>query len=50
MIITTGLLGRNVIGDVVRLLIFFNAKYANYLRDCYNQFPWSLLFLLNWSI
>ena len=29
---------------------YFNAKYANYLRDCYNQFLWSLLFSLNWSI
>ena len=29
---------------------YFNAKYANYLCGCYNQFPWSLLFLLNWSI
>ena len=29
---------------------YFNAKYANYLRDCYNQFPWSLLFPLNWSV
>ena len=26
----------------------FNAKYATYLRDCYDQFPWSLSFLLNW--
>ena len=25
----------------------FNAKYADYLRNCYNQFLWSLLFLLN---
>ena len=29
---------------------YFNAQYANYLRDCYNQFLWSLLFSLNWSI
>ena len=29
---------------------YFNAKYANYLHDCYNQFLWSLLFSLNWSI
>ena len=29
---------------------YFNAKYANYLCNCYNQFLWSLLFLLNWSI
>ena len=26
----------------------FNAKCATYLRYCYDQFPWSLLFLLNW--
>ena len=25
----------------------FNAKYANYLRDCYDQFLWSLSLLLN---
>ena len=25
----------------------FNAKYANYFRDCYDQFLWSLLLLLN---
>ena len=25
----------------------FNAKYADYLRDCYDQFLWSLSFLLN---
>ena len=24
----------------------FNAKYANYLHDCYDQFLWSLSFLL----
>ena len=29
---------------------YFNAKYADYLRDCYNQFLWLLLFSLNWSI
>ena len=26
----------------------FNAKCATYLRYCYDQFPWSLSFLLNW--
>ena len=26
----------------------FNAKYANYLHDCYDQFSWSLPFLLKW--
>ena len=25
----------------------FNAKYADYLHDCYDQFLWSLSFLLN---
>ena len=29
---------------------YFNAQCADYLHDCYNQFPWLLLFLLNWSI
>ena len=29
---------------------YLNAKYADYLRDCYNQFLWLLLFSLNWSI
>ena len=29
---------------------YFDAKYANYLRNCYNQFLWSLPFLLNWLI
>ena len=28
----------------------FNAKYANFLRDCYDQFLWSLPFSLNWLI
>ena len=26
----------------------FNAKYATYLCDYYDKFPWSLSFLLNW--
>ena len=29
---------------------YFDAKYADYLRDCYNQFLWSLLLSLNWLI
>ena len=38
---------------VVRLLVTvldglcFNAKYTNYLRDCYDQFLWLLSLLLN---
>ena len=32
----------------VTMLDSFNAKYANYLRGCYDQFPWSLSFLLDW--
>ena len=32
----------------VTMLDSFNAKYANYLRGCYDQFSWSLSFLLNW--
>ena len=32
----------------VTMLDSFNAKYAIYLRDCYDQFPWLLSFLLNW--
>ena len=28
----------------------FNAKYANYLRDHYDQFLWSLSFLLKWLV
>ena len=29
---------------------YFNAKYANYLRDCYDQFLWSLSFSLKWLV
>ena len=28
----------------------FNAKYANYLHGCYDQFLWSLSFLLKWLV